>query len=39
MDLFADEENKEVIEKMLECFVDLADVLGPGIYANEGVLE
>jgi len=28
--LFSDEEDKEVIEKVLECIRDLADEMGPG---------
>lgn len=39
LETFADEQNKEVIEKLLECYVDIADALGPGAFTHEGYLS
>jgi hypothetical protein len=34
MEIFEDEQNKEVIEKLLECYVDIAVTLGPGAFSE-----
>jgi|JI102314A1RNA_FD_contig_31_5092043_length_299_multi_1_in_0_out_0_1 hypothetical protein len=39
LETFADEQNKEVIEKLLECYVDIAYALGPGAFMHEGFLS